>query len=383
MKKSYSIMGLLAASFSFVCSHSVSASRPVTIVLDQTGVANLRLQTVEVEERDFETTVFAIGRIEEIPAQHSVLSSRIAGRVVGLNVFEGDVVAQGDVIARIETRQIGDPPPSIELKAPQGGLVINSHIRLGQPVQPDVELMDISDRSSLWAVAKIPENEAARVHLGSLAYIHVPALGAERLEATLIRFGVNVDRRAGALEGIFRVDNQDGRLRPGMRAEFSVVLDSRSDVLAVPRDAIQGDPASRVVFVKDFDLPNAFVRVPVVIGERNDRFVEVKRGLFPGDEVVTQGSYSLGFVGAGSSISLKEALDAAHGHEHNEDGSEITADQEKKAAKLAQQGEGPAGKSVDGRSRLLMIYAAVVSVLFLVVLQRLLNQRRLAGGDQS
>ena len=76
-------MGLLAASFSFVCSHSVSASRPVTIVLDQTGVANLRLQTVEVEERDFETTVFAIGRIEEIPAQHSVLSSRIAGRVVG------------------------------------------------------------------------------------------------------------------------------------------------------------------------------------------------------------------------------------------------------------------------------------------------------------
>ena len=376
-------MGLLAASFSFVCSHSVSASRPVTIVLDQTGVANLRLQTVEVEERDFETTVFAIGRIEEIPAQHSVLSSRIAGRVVGLNVFEGDVVAQGDVIARIETRQIGDPPPSIELKAPQGGLVINSHIRLGQPVQPDVELMDISDRSSLWAVAKIPENEAARVHLGSLAYIHVPALGAERLEATLIRFGVNVDRRAGALEGIFRVDNQDGRLRPGMRAEFSVVLDSRSDVLAVPRDAIQGDPASRVVFVKDFDLPNAFVRVPVVIGERNDRFVEVKRGLFPGDEVVTQGSYSLGFVGTGSSISLKEALDAAHGHEHNEDGSEIAADQEKKAAKLAQQGEGPAGKSVDGRSRLLMIYAAVVSVLFLVVLQRLLNQRRLAGGDQS
>jgi multidrug efflux pump subunit AcrA (membrane-fusion protein) len=375
MKKSYFIRGLLASGVSILCSNSVFASGERTIILDQTGVANLRLQTVEVEERDFETTVFAIGRIEEIPAHHSVLSSRIAGRVLSLNVFEGDSVAKGDVIAMIETRQIGDPPPSIELKAPQGGLVTNSHIRLGQPVEPDVELMDISNRSSMWAVAKIPENEAARVHVGSQARIQVPALGEATFEATLIRFGVNVDRSAGAVEGIFLIENKEGRLRPGMRAEFAVVLESRPDVLAVPRSAIQGDPASRVVFVKDFDLPNAFIRVPVVIGQRNDRFVEVMSGLFPGDDVVTQGSYSLGFVGGGGGISLKEALDAAHGHEHNEDGSEITADQKKKAAKLAQQGEG-SGASVDGLSRPLMIYADVISVLFLVVLQRLSNKRR-------
>jgi hypothetical protein len=41
--------------------------------------------------------------------------------------------------------------------------------------------------------------------------------------------------------------------------------------------------------------------------------------------VVGRGAYALGFVGTDSGVSLKEALDAAHGHEHNEDGSEITA----------------------------------------------------------
>ncbi|MDA7523072.1 hypothetical protein N8535_01410, partial [bacterium] len=46
----------------------------------------------------------------------------------------------------------------------------------------------------------------------------------------------------------------------------------------------------------------------------------------PGDEVVTRGAYPLAFAGNGG-ISLKEALDAAHGHEHNEDGSEMTAAQ--------------------------------------------------------
>lgn len=361
---------------SLFCVVSLSAATSAPIILDESGVANLRIETVEVEERDFETTVFAIGRIEEIPSKHSVLSSRVAGRVVELKVFEGDEVAVGDVVATIETRQIGDPPPKVELKAPQGGLVVISHIRLGQPVQPDVELMDISDRSKMWAVAKIPENEAARVKVGSRAHIKVPALGESTFEASLVRFGVNADRGAGAVEGIFLIDNTDGKLRPGMRAEFAVVLESRADVMSVPREAIQGDPANRVVFVKDFDLPNAFLRVPVVIGERNDRYVEVMSGLFPGDEVVTQGSYSLGFVSGSQGISLKEALDAAHGHEHNEDGSEMTtADQVSEDESEHEHAHHDEARA-HPLNRPLMIYAGVLTFLFIVVLQRLWNQRR-------
>jgi len=360
---------------SLLCVTAAYAAPHAPIILDEIGVKNLRIETVEVEERDFETTVFAIGRIEEIPAKHSVLSSRVAGRVIDLKVFEGDMVEAGDVIARVEARQLGDPPPTVDLKAPQGGLVITSHLRLGQPVQPDVELMDISDRAEMWAVAKIPEQEASRVKIGTNAHIHVPALGETTFEAKLIRFGVNADRGAGAVEGIFLIANPEGRLRPGMRAEFAVVLERRADVMAVPREAIQGDPANRIVFVKDFDLPNAFVRAPVVLGERNDRYVEVLSGLFPGDEVVTQGSYSLGFVGGGQSISLKEALDAAHGHEHNEDGSELTESQKKKQA--AAKNALTEGVIVEtSNNRLLVIYAGVLTVLFLIVLQRLFNQRR-------
>ena len=376
MKQTNLNVGLSAICLSLLGVTAISAAPEAPIILDATGVANLRIQTVEVEERDFETTVFAIGRIEEIPSRHSVLSSRVSGRVVGLHAFEGDAVEAGDVVATIETRLIGDPPPQVELKAPQGGLVVISHLRLGQPVQPDVELMDISDRSAMWAVAKIPENEAARVKVGSLAHIKVPALGQSLFEATLVRFGVNADRGAGAVEGIFLIENSEGKLFPGMRAEFAVVLDSRADVLAVPRASIQGDPTNRVVFVKDFDLPNAFLRVPIVIGERNDRFVEVLSGLFPGDEVVTQGSYSLGFAGGGAGISLKEALDAAHGHEHNEDGSEFTDTDKAKNAEPEDEHDHAGEAGAHALSRPLMIYASVLTLLFLLTAQRLWNQRR-------
>ena len=59
------------------------------------------------------------------------------------------------------------------------------------------------------------------------------------------------------------IPNTEDELRPGMRAEFHII-NLRDDVLSVPNVAIQGDSAKPVVFVTDFELPNAFIRAPVL-----------------------------------------------------------------------------------------------------------------------
>jgi len=347
-----------------------------TVILDEQGVKNLRIETVTVRKQDFETTVFAIGRIEDIPSSRSVLSSRISGRAVEVNAFEGDRVEKDQVLVKVESRQPGNPPPTIALRAPKAGLVIESHVRLGEPIEPETELLDISDRSHMWAIAKIPEKEASGVVVGTTARIHVPAIGGEPITAKLSRYRVAADREAGTVDAIFEIDNADGKLQPGMRVEFSIIIASRSDVVAVPRTAIQGDPAKRVVFTKHLEIPNAFVKFPVQLGEQNDRYVEVISGLFPGEEVVTQGSYSLGFAGGDSGISLKEALDAAHGHEHAEDGSELTdADRAAKADNHAGHDHGDSGGGSGKLNLYLQIYAGVVTLMLLITLQQLWNKR--------
>lgn len=344
-----------------------------TIILSEIAVANLRIEKVAVEERTFESTVFAIGRIEEIPANRSALSSRIAGRVVKLNVQVGDSVKQDEVLVHIESRQPGNPPPTIQLKALQAGLVVDSHVRLGEPVDPAEDLLDISDRSKVWAVAVIPEPEASGIVPGTKARIKVPALGGEVIEAVMTRYGVNANREAGAVEGIFELDNKERKLQPGMRVEFSIITGSREDVSSVPRTALQGDPTKRVVFVEDFELENAFVRVPVILGEQNDTHVEVLSEFFPGDKVVTHGSYALSFAGGGSGISLKEALDAAHGHEHNEDGSEMNDSE--KAEKEAAKSGGESGGSTSFMQLTIMIWAGVATLLCLILGQSLWKKR--------
>ena len=299
-----------------------------TIILDETGEKNLKIETVEAEEADFEETIFALGRIEAIPERRAVVASRIPGRIMEIKTVLGTMVQAGADVARLESRQPGEPPPSVWLKAPASGLVTESAARIGEPVDPDKALLEITDLTQVYAIARVPEHLAGKIKPGSVAHIVVAALTGEKFDGTLLRFGTAADKASGTIDAIFALPNPSVTLRPAMRAEFSIVLGKRTGVMSIPRVALQGDVLSRTVYRKHYDesLKHTFVRIAVQTGAMNDRFVEITSGLIAGDEVVTTGAYSLGFAGKGS-VSLKDALDAAHGHEHNEDGSEVTAGQ--------------------------------------------------------
>ena len=339
-----------------------------TVVLDETGVKNLRIETIDVEETDFEESIFSLGRVEAIPSKRSGVSSRISGRIVELMVAPGDAVEAGQAVARLESRQPGDPPPTITLKASGSGLVTKGEVALGQPLEPETTLLEITDLSEVYAIARVPEQQAAMMKTGTMAHIKVASLPDEKFDGELLRFGTEADRESGTIDAIFKLPNPNLTIRPGMRAEFSIVLSKREGVMSVPRSAMQGEAASRFVYVKDFDLKNAFVKTMVEVGQVNDRYAEITNGLLPGDSVVTRGGYSLAFAGGGS-VSLKAALDAAHGHEHAADGSELTADA-KKAQAGGKEGDAHGHEEGEGDGNTWKIVSGVLGALLVVSLLR-------------
>lgn len=327
-------MKLFLSLLPLLISVALAADSGQTIVLGQAAVQSLGLQTVEATETTFEETAYTLGRIKVAPGHRAVVSSRIAGRAISVDAHIDTTVKKGETVLSVESRQPGDPPPVVKLVAPISGLVSAVNIAPGQPVEPDASLIGIVDLHTVHAVAAVPEYLAGRLKRDQQARIRVAGVPDREFLATVAHFGAEADAEAGTIEAAFHVDNPDLLLRPGMRAEFAIILGRRENVMSVPREAVQGDAANRVVYVKHFDLPDAFIRTPVKIGQANDSRVEILAGLFPGDEVVTKGAYMLGFAG-GSGPSLKEALDAAHGHEHNEDGSEMTEAQRAKKAAAA------------------------------------------------
>jgi multidrug efflux pump subunit AcrA (membrane-fusion protein) len=367
MKTQILILITLLVGINFLAARDPEDSNNL-VILTKSQIKNAAIRTTEPSLRQFETTLFTIGQIKAIPSNHSVISSRITGRAVSRPPIVGDVVEQGQVVLKVESNQPGSPPPIIELKAPAKGVVFESHTRLGEPVDPADEVMDIVDLSQVWAVASIPESQAHRVKVGQTARIKVVSLGKETFSGKLIRFGTEANPESNTLEAIFLLENTNNVLRPNMLTEFDIVTSVREKVLSVPSSAIQGDELNPHLFKKDYELKNAFEKVPVVLGERNKNRTEIilqNKELNVIDEVVINGGYLLSHTQA-DKTSLKEALDEAHGHEHNEDGSEMTpAQKASKEAEKQQQVSG--GKPVSSDLTKLLIASNAITLLLLIV----------------
>ena len=141
------------------------------VILDETAVKNLNLVTVEAEEADFEETIFALGRIRVASGHRAVVSSRVPGRAISVSAHIDTKIEKGAEAVVVESRQPGDPPPSVRLLAPISGHISMVRIAPGQPVEVADSLVEIVDLSSVHAVAALPEHLANRVQVGQKARI--------------------------------------------------------------------------------------------------------------------------------------------------------------------------------------------------------------------
>ncbi len=301
---------------------AAAAGETGVVVLSENAERNLGIEAAAAGPRTFEQTIFALGRIRVAPGRRAFVSSRIPGRALEVLAHVDTVIESGEPAVVLESRQPGDPPPTVTLRAPISGFVAAVNVAAGQPVSPDDALIEIVDLREVHAAAFVPEHLAGHLRMGQQARLRLPAVPGGEFNATLAHIAAEADAAAGTLEAAFHVANPELLLRPGMRAEFSIIVDSREVPVAIPREAIQGDLGGRHVFVRAPGVAHAYRRTPVVVGAENDRWAEILDGLSPGDLVVTRGAYSLAFAGA-EAPSLRAALDAAHGHAHAEDGSEL------------------------------------------------------------
>lgn len=365
------LISSLGVSFATLAADTAAPAprRANPVILDPVSAKNLGLETAEAEEQSFENTMTTLGRVEVFPGKRAVVTSRVSGRVLEVPAYPDRAVKKGDPLVIIESRQPGSPGTQITLTAPIDGLVTDLIAVPGESVNPDKPLLSLVDLSIVHALAQVPEHLADQIRPGQKVRFRSPGWPGEVWTTKVEHLGATADPTTGTLEAACHVNNEGTWLRPGMRGEFEFVTSSRPNVLAVPRSAVQQDGLNRFVFVADYELTNAYVKTPIVTGAENEQFVEVLQGLFPGDAVVTKGAYPLAFAGKGT-VSLKEAMDAAHGHSHNEDGSEMGGDAEHAHGSDDEHAHGPAATSL-----WTWFFAGTTGVLALLLVAQTLRRR--------
>jgi RND family efflux transporter MFP subunit len=218
------------------------------------------------------------------------VSPRIEGIVEKTHVSPFDWVKAGQLLAEIRSRQFGNPPPLVSLTAPLSGLVIQWNANVGEAVDPSKVLFQIVDPSLLWVEGDVPEQFTAQVKPGQPVRVSVVALPGELFTGKIIRMSGMVEPEKRTVHIWVEVANPKFRLKPEMFAELAVVVGNSSKVLAVPMKAILKSGGETFVFVESGEH---YLRQNVVAGVSDDRYVEIKEGLFEGDRVVTQGNYEL------------------------------------------------------------------------------------------
>lgn len=172
----------------------------------------------------------------------------------------------------------------MEIRAPFSGIVGIRTVSVGDYVKDGADLINLEDISSVKVDFRVPEKYADVVRKGQLIEVMVDALPGKPFRATVDAIDPQVDSsgRSALLRG--RIDNPEGRLKPGMFARVRLILGVRDNALVVPEEAIvpQGNKATvwRVVDGKA-------ARTEVRTGLRRAARVEITQGLQAGDMVVT------------------------------------------------------------------------------------------------
>ncbi len=184
----------------------------------------------------------------------------------------------------------------VPIRAPLSGVVTERLVSAGSGIQAGQQMFTLSNISSVWITANVPQQQLGLINVGSIAAVKTTALGDQTINArvTYIDPGINEDTRTAKVR--LAVDNPGERLRAGMFVEvgFETGTDSATgEELVVNSEAIQRVGEKTVVFVPRENEPGAFEVREVETGGEVSGYTRIKSGLKLGEKVVTKGSFTL------------------------------------------------------------------------------------------
>src|SRR5215510_1281789 len=191
-------------------------------------------------------------------------------------------------VARVERERLINP--LIAINAPIEGTVIARKVGPGQYVRSDSgdSLYAISNLSTMWLKANVPENDIPLVRVGQEIEVRVAAVPDRVFKARVIAIGAASDSATRRVSVRSEIPNPDGALKSEMFATFKIATGNGEQSPGVPTEAVIWEGSTAIVWVES--EPMLFQRRKVRIGLEQDGRLQVREGLNPGELVVGRGA---------------------------------------------------------------------------------------------
>lgn len=217
-------------------------------------------------------------------------SQRAAIRASALNQRQSEIELQ-----RAQTNV-----ERMTIKSPMDGIVVMAsivrngefgQIREGDQVNPGQPFITIVDPRSMVLNATVNQVDAERLRLGMKASVRLDAYPGVELPGSLIGIGAMSKTSSfrasyvGEIPVRLKIEKTDPRLIPDLTGSAEIVLNTASDTLVAPREAVFSESEGSFVFVQS---PEGWTRKKVELGLASFTMVSIRSGLQAGDVIALQ-----------------------------------------------------------------------------------------------
>ena len=210
---------------------------------------------------------------------------------------EGDNIVRREATHLEETLGLRADAPAdssddadlIPIKAPANGRILQKNVTPGATISTSTDAFVIGDLSRLWMLASVDTETLSKLHVGQTATVTLPDAPEATYTAKITNLGQEFDPVTRLMQVRIDIRNPDNRLRPEMLASAEFITGDGIPAVLVAQEAIQQVNGEDVVFVR---MASDRFRVQAVqMGENVQGKVRILRGLKPGEQVITHGSF--------------------------------------------------------------------------------------------
>ncbi len=238
-------------------------------------------------------------------AEQALVRAREALSLAREGSRQQDIVAARAAVVRAEEvlRNAREQLQNTTIRAPISGTVIRKKVNQGEIVTAGnvstsvgTLIMVLADLNEILVRSKVNEVDVPKIRTGQPAEIRLDAIRGKTYRGEVVRIASAGERDATKNVVTFEVDvrllDADQHVRPDMTAAVDIIVARTDDALLVPSEAVEapqgearaGSNAGReVLYVRRGEGPRAtFEPVPVTIGLRTERLVEIRSGVDEG-----------------------------------------------------------------------------------------------------
>jgi membrane fusion protein, copper/silver efflux system len=187
-----------------------------------------------------------------------------------------------------QLERTGKPEKALILNSPVEGFVMSKNAVQGARVMPADTLFEIASIHRVWVLADVYESEAPFVSLGQTGRMNLSYLPGRTWTGKVTFVAPVLDEKTRTVKVRLEFENPDRVLKPEMYADVSLER-PLGRVVTVPDGAVLSTGTRTLVFVAKGD--GRFEPRTVRTGAKVDGYYEIREGIAPGEEVVTQANF--------------------------------------------------------------------------------------------